>query len=47
MDGWDIKKGEVYKKMGVYRKRDPKHKYLKIEVLERNKKKIERGEWTV
>ena len=30
--------------MGVYRKTDLKHKYLKTEVLERNKKKMERGE---
>ena len=23
MDGWDMKKWEVYKEMGVYRKEDP------------------------
>ena len=46
MDGWDIKKREVYKKKGVYRKGDLKHKYLETEVLHRNKKNIERGDWT-
>ena len=39
-----MRKGEVYKKMGVYRKRDLKHKYLKTEVLKKNKKNIETGE---
>ena len=48
MNGWDIRKGEVYKKMGVYRKRDLKHKYLKKgEVLNREKKNKESGEWTM
>ena len=23
MDGWDMKKGKVYKERGVYRKEDP------------------------
>ena len=41
-----MRKGEVYKKMGVYRKMDKKHKYLKkkTEVLNRDKKNIKRGE---
>ena len=48
MDGWDRKKGEVYKEKGVDRKRDLKHKYLKKrEVLNKDKKNIERGEWIV
>ena len=50
MDSWDMRKGEVYKKMGVYRKMDKKHKYLKkkkTEVLNRDTKNIKRGEWMV
>ena len=42
MDGWDMKKWEVYKKRRVYKKKDLKHKYLKTEVLNRNKENIER-----
>ena len=39
-----MKKVEVYKKRGVYKKRDLKHKDRKSELLKRNKKNIERGE---
>ena len=39
-----MEKGEVYKKREVYQKRDLKHKYLKAEVLNRNKENTERRE---
>ena len=29
MDGWEMKKWEVYKKEGVYKKRGSEHKYLR------------------
>ena len=47
MDDWDIKKGEVYKKRGDWQKKGSETQVSKKkrEVLNRDKKNIERGEW--
>ena len=45
MDGWDMKKWEVYKKGGVCRKRGSGHKYQETKIKTSTLR--ERREWTV